>query len=169
MADRAQNEEVQLSAREAVGLWIQSSSLESVSIVRGTHSRDMSFVPDHTRLHFHVGRVSLERHDTQFIVQVPYSVTASSKEEQILKVEVTFELIYSSPIPLPDDHFAEFRNGYLHFVAWPYFRQYISSLTAQMGMPALTPPAVLPPISGPSSAEQKPPKKKRRKSSSTKS
>ena len=72
-----------------------------------------------------------------------YKLTGSAKDGQaeVFSLSADFDIIYAKlkEIDLSKEFVDEFRNS-IELISWPYFREYVQSMTARMGLPPLTLP-----------------------------
>jgi hypothetical protein len=61
----------------------------------------------------------------------------------LLRVESEFDLHFESPQPLRSDFAERFAQVEARLVIWPYFREFISNMTARMGIPPVAIPLTL--------------------------
>jgi hypothetical protein len=71
-----------------------------------------------------------------------YELIASSglKKDFALKILCLFKLRYSSSSPLTDDFLGIFTERNVPMQTWPYFREFVQSMTQRMNIPPLTIP-----------------------------
>lgn len=64
------------------------------------------------------------------------------KKGILLSISCRFEALYRVATPMTDDYFEVFSRTSLVLNTWPYFREFVHSATARMGIPALDLPVV---------------------------
>ncbi len=87
--------------------------------------------------------------DTQLSVRVTFVCGAShegdqSKSEPALRIQAQFEITYDAPglNENSDEQLLAFAKMNGTFNAWPYWREYLQSVSQRMGLPALTIPSL---------------------------
>ncbi len=102
---------------------------------------DYSYFPSSPEIKWSM-RASYEKAEKQFNVSHRYNVTILDKEtnEAKAKISVTFFVVYSSKIPINDDFFKIFKVRNLPLNTWPYFREFVHSITMRMGWPTFIAP-----------------------------
>jgi preprotein translocase subunit SecB len=83
-----------------------------------------------------------EKTDEGFTIDHEYSLIAkpSGSRAYALKITCTFVLIYSSEQELPDEFIELFSDWNVRLNSWPYFREFVQSMTQRMAIPPLTLP-----------------------------
>jgi preprotein translocase subunit SecB len=66
--------------------------------------------------------------------------TPGSKKEFVFKIASTFKLRYSSEAPLSESFVEIFKDRNVPINTWPYFREFVQSITQRMNIPPLTLP-----------------------------
>jgi len=90
-------------------------------------------------------RASYSREDD--IVKIKHSFSLTCKHHEIeknslIKISATFCLVYVTVSSFDDDFFKVFKRTTLPMVSWPYFREFVQSMTQRMGIPPLTLPLI---------------------------
>lgn len=91
-------------------------------------------------------RASFKQDDEQLIVTHKYFLTARKEENAedkkhfLFKISVTFTLFFSSEINISKDFFDIFKRRNLPVNSWPYFREFVQSMTQRMNIPPVTLP-----------------------------
>lgn len=95
---------------------------------------DYSYFPSSTQVKWRA-RASYEQGEEEFNVSQLYSLRILDEEtnEAKARISVTFYVTYSSKIPMSDDLFEEFKTRNLPLNTWPYFREFVHSITMRMG------------------------------------
>ncbi len=80
--------------------------------------------------------------DNVVSVNHAYMLTASSgaKKDFALRLTCTFGLKYSSKTTLTEDFMEIFQDQNILLNTWPYFREFVQSMTQRMNIPPLTLP-----------------------------
>jgi len=81
--------------------------------------------------------------NTRVVVNHSYKLTASghgAKKDFALKVTCSFGLKYSSEAGISEDFMEIFKVRNIPLNTWPYFREFIQSITQRMNIPPLTLP-----------------------------
>ena len=90
-------------------------------------------------------KVDKHQSDNKVVVTHKFFLNAKPSEEEkdfVIKISVAFCLVYTSSSPLEDDFFDVFKEMSLPVNSWPYFREFIQSMTQRMNIPPLTLPLV---------------------------
>lgn len=66
--------------------------------------------------------------------------TKKNKKDFALKIQCSFDVKFTSEIPLLTDFLDIYSKFNLHLNTWPYFREFVQSITQRMGIPPLTMP-----------------------------
>lgn len=75
-----------------------------------------------------------------FVVRVRLVTTGTARRKRCLNVTAAYRLTFRYGHP-PDEAFCEvFESVSLPVIVWPFYRQLVQSVTAQMGIPPLTLP-----------------------------
>ncbi len=69
-------------------------------------------------------------------------VGKNDEKKSALRLKATFILKYESPEEITDDFFDVFKEVSLPFIVWPFFREYVYSITSRMYIPPLTLPQI---------------------------
>lgn len=81
--------------------------------------------------------------DSGLIIKISYSLSGKNEEkETALNVKGSFILEYTTTETIKDDFFEVFSDLSLPFIAWPFFREYVYSVTSRMYIPPLTLPQI---------------------------
>ena len=76
-----------------------------------------------------------------FIVEDRYILTSKNKDRKIvLKIECTYQLYFKSHQNISDDFFDVYKNYSLPLNVWPFFREFVNSMTSRMSIPPLVLP-----------------------------
>ena len=76
-----------------------------------------------------------------FKVENKFTLTSKNKErKQVLKIECTFVLNFTSEKEINDDLFEVYQNVSLPFNTWPFVRELAFSISSRMNIPPLTLP-----------------------------
>ncbi|MHC1727272.1 MAG: hypothetical protein AB9866_14910 [Syntrophobacteraceae bacterium] len=81
--------------------------------------------------------------DTLVLVNHSYKLIAAApgaKKDFALKVTCSFGLKYSSEAGISDDFMEIFKARNIPLNTWPYFREFVQSITQRMNIPPLTLP-----------------------------
>ncbi|OIO58110.1 MAG: hypothetical protein AUJ47_11820 [Candidatus Marinimicrobia bacterium CG1_02_48_14] len=71
------------------------------------------------------------------------SLNAGEKSRGIaIKIMGQFVLDFNTPDTLTDDFFEIYQDISLPFIVWPFFREYVYSITSRMEIPPLTLPQI---------------------------
>jgi preprotein translocase subunit SecB len=139
----------------------------STSLDRKVHRqiREKKLRPvSHIASNYSVDWVGKEAFDV--IAEMRVTAEHPQTKARLLLVECKFETHFHGAKPIHENHVARFAQGEFRVVVWPYFREFISSMTTRMGIPPLLIPAVI----GEKENETSSPKKERatgRKAAST--
>jgi preprotein translocase subunit SecB len=82
----------------------------------------------------------LEDHgDFYFDGSVMYELLVRDKKSGLepLKLECTYEAHFHGPKSIPRDEANRFLQKYFKIISWPYFRQFVSDMTARMSIAPL--------------------------------
>jgi preprotein translocase subunit SecB len=119
------------------------SNLESIRLVSSECCRNLKKGPLPTVLHVDLTVQAELNEDTQQLAVWPEFVLtakyAEGDEDIPLKIRARFQADYVVPLVESDAVFA-FANATGPFNVWPYWREFVHSMTTRMGMPALTVP-----------------------------
>lgn len=80
---------------------------------------------------------------TRVVVNHSYKLIAAApgaKKEFALKVTCSFGLKYSSEVDISEDFMEIFKVRNIPLNTWPYFREFVQSITQRMNIPPLTLP-----------------------------
>lgn len=66
--------------------------------------------------------------------------TKKNKKDFGLKIECSFAVKFTSEVSLSTDFLDIYGKFNLHLNTWPYFREFVQSITSRMGIPPLTMP-----------------------------
>lgn len=81
-------------------------------------------------------------HET-FAVQLCYVLNGKTEGNKgKLEIQCEYELIYSTTQPINDSFFEIFKDIHLQTAAWPFFREFVYSMTSRMYIPPFTLPLV---------------------------
>jgi preprotein translocase subunit SecB len=90
-------------------------------------------------------RASCIQQDNKIRVTHKYFLTAknsATEKDIVIKISVNFCLIYSTSSPFEKEFFEIFKNVNLPVNSWPYFREFVQSMTQRMNIPPITLPLV---------------------------
>lgn len=98
--------------------------------------------PLNVRLDSPVQRGSLAKGNGLRALLTHILVAKRGKSRRVLRIEATFELVYSvPPRPRPKaDEVNAFCKTNAMFNSWPYWREFVQGTVARMGLPPLTLP-----------------------------
>ena len=88
-------------------------------------------------------KARLERHgEDHFDGSVTYELLVRDKKggADPLKLECTFEAHFHGPKSIAPDEANRFLQTYFTIISWPYFRQFVSDMTARMSIAPLALP-----------------------------
>jgi len=72
-----------------------------------------------------------------------YSFTAKNPEKvNAIRLKAQFYVIYTTPEEITQDFFDVFKRITLPFVTWPFFREFVFSVTSRMNIPPLALPQI---------------------------
>lgn len=102
---------------------------------------DYSYFPSPAQVKWRA-TASYEKKEEEFNVSHRYNLRILDEEtsETKARISVTFCVTYSSKIPISDDLFEEFKMRNLPLNTWPYFREFVHSITMRMGWPPFIAP-----------------------------
>lgn len=63
--------------------------------------------------------------------------------KEILSIEANYLVNFHSATLLPQEFWDIFNRTSLHFIVYPYFREYVQNITSRMNIPPLTMPILL--------------------------
>jgi len=76
-------------------------------------------------------------------VTVSYTLLGKSNAKKTaIRIKADFLLTYATPETITEDFFEVFQNVSLPFIIWPFFREYVYSITSRMYIPPLTLPQI---------------------------
>jgi preprotein translocase subunit SecB len=82
--------------------------------------------------------------DSEFNVQSTASLSVvSSEETELLTIQCEFDLHFESGRGTTPDYVRQFAQTDARLVIWPYFREFIASMTSRMGIPPVSIPLSL--------------------------
>jgi len=90
-------------------------------------------------------KVSYEQHDKELRVLHKYYLTVKKPEmakDFALKMSASFRLTYLTDSPIHEDFFDVFKAVSLSVNSWPYFREFVQSMTQRMSIQPLTLPLI---------------------------
>ncbi len=77
----------------------------------------------------------------RLIVTTKYTLTTKRKSKKsILNIEATYILEFNSKYEINDDFFEIYKEISLPLNTWPFFREFVNSITARMNIPPLVLP-----------------------------
>jgi hypothetical protein len=74
---------------------------------------------------------------------------------RVLEIDCEFELHVHVSEPFDEAFAKRFADNEARLIVWPYFREFISSLTSRMGIPSLVIPITLRPVESPAARSGK--------------
>ena len=90
-------------------------------------------------------RASYDREDDLVKIKHSFNLTCTHPEIEkgpLIKISATFCLLYTSVPDFDEDFFDVFKKMTLPVVSWPYFREFVQSMTQRMSIPPLTLPLI---------------------------
>jgi len=90
-------------------------------------------------------KASYEQLKNKLRIKHKYFLTAKTPKtgkDFAIKASVTFCLIFATQEPIEKEFFDIFREINLPLNSWPYFREFIQSMTQRMNVPPLTLPLI---------------------------
>jgi hypothetical protein len=79
-------------------------------------------------------------------IVIEHSYILSSKHSggkiKMLEIEATFKLELISKQPFTDEFFEIYKDSSLMLNTWPFFREFVNSITSRMDIPPLTLPFI---------------------------
>lgn len=121
----------------AMGVQSCSCRLDRPKYIRMRNRREDSEVR-------HVsGEARLKEHgEFYFDGSVMYELVVRDKKSGVspLKLECTFEAHFHGPKSIAPDEANRFLQTYFKIISWPYFRQFVSDMTARMSIAPLVLP-----------------------------
>lgn len=82
----------------------------------------------------------LDENEVIFIQHYDFISTKTNQKEFALKISCSFSAKFSSVEPLSDDFLEIFSKVNIHVNTWPYFREFVQSITQRMSLPPVTLP-----------------------------
>ena len=82
----------------------------------------------------------LNENEVMFIQHYDFICTKTNQKEYALKISCAFSAKFSSMEPLSNDFLEIFSKVNIHVNTWPYFREFIQSITQRMSLPPVTLP-----------------------------
>ncbi len=79
-----------------------------------------------------------------YAITVEFRVDGNPKNSKtnFVSFSATYKILLSSKGDLPDDFFAIYNDLTLPIIAWPFFREYVYSISSKMDIPKLTLPMI---------------------------
>jgi len=90
-------------------------------------------------------KVSYEQHENILHVTHKYYLTAKKPEmgkDFAIKISTIYCLDYDSEYQVEEDFFEVFKHINLPVNSWPYFREFVQSMTQRLNIPPLTLPLI---------------------------
>lgn len=76
-----------------------------------------------------------------FAVENKHTVIVKNKDKKnVIRIEGTFLILFNSREAITDAFFDIYKNISLPLNVWPFFREFVNSMTARMNIPPLTLP-----------------------------
>lgn len=91
-------------------------------------------------------KVSYEQRDKELRVLHKYYLTVKKPEmakDFAIKMSASFRLTYLTDSPIHEDFFDVFKDVSLVVNSWPYFREFVQSMTQRMSIQPLTLPLII--------------------------
>jgi len=86
-------------------------------------------------------KASFELIEDGFVVENKYVISAKNKEKKtVLKIEGIYIVIFKSKTEITDEFFSIYKDISLPLTVWPFFREFVYSITSRMNIPPLTLP-----------------------------
>lgn len=88
-------------------------------------------------------KASYTQQDNKIRVTHKYFLTAKNpaiEKDFVIKISVNFCLIFFTSSPFEKEFFEIFKNINLPMNSWPYFREFVQSMTQRMNLPPITIP-----------------------------
>ena len=82
--------------------------------------------------------------DDGFIVEDKFSLYSRDKDRKIaIKIECTYVLSFTSSCTITEEFFDIYKEISLPLNVWPFFREFVNSITSRMNIPPLTLPLLI--------------------------
>ncbi|MDZ7721627.1 MAG: protein-export chaperone SecB [candidate division KSB1 bacterium] len=86
-------------------------------------------------------QASFENIDQGFKVENKYTLTSKNNEKKTaIKIECVYLITFKSSKDIDEDFFDIYKTHSLPLNVWPFFREYVNSLTSRMNIQPLTLP-----------------------------
>ena len=125
-----------LKRTELLGVYLESCS--------ATYKREIVFAKEGLEVSIRE-RASYTRQYEEIRINHSFYLTCKypeMKKDFVIKISATFCLLYTTDPDFDDDFFDVFKEITLPIVSWPYFREFVQSMTQRMGIPPLTLPLI---------------------------
>jgi preprotein translocase subunit SecB len=121
---------------------LQGINIENISIKKAMF--DCKTIPEDT-LNINVESTATfaNVNDQTFTVQLNYILNGKTEDNKgKLEIKCEYELVYSTTQPVDDSFFDIFKDIHLQTAAWPFFREFVYSMTSRMYLPPFTLPLI---------------------------
>lgn len=114
----------------------------NASINRQAFSQVSSAIVNALDVHYELGTVA----DDSFEITARLTITSREQGNEVnrpvvLQIECTFGALFEVPgSGFPKEYAQRFTSSEARLIVWPYFREFISSMSLRMGLPPLVMP-----------------------------
>ena len=81
-----------------------------------------------------------EDNDIEVVHEYKLDAKIEGQKKKFLKINCEYRIILASEEDFTEDFFQIYSNTSLPLNTWPYFREFVNSITSRMGIPPLTLP-----------------------------